>query len=258
MPSRNSKWVIFSAATCALSLVSTVAMAGLKDKPPKGVQISGLWQLDPYRSDDATAVLNQARAEMEKNRGDESSGRGRGGTPGGGGFPGGGSRYPGGGGNSGGGFPGTGGGGWGNGGAGGGGNAGGHHRSGGPSGSSSNGGPPGAEGAHKLLADLATNPDGLEFTPNEHTLKIAAADSSIECAAGVKVAITDSAGDGERHCGWDGRAWVIETERGKNFKRIDRYELSKDGKTLTYVTTASGKRMPKITISRTYTAVMAP
>jgi hypothetical protein len=109
-----------------------------------------------------------------------------------------------------------------------------------------------------MLADLATNPDGLEFTPNEHTLRVAAADSSTECAAGVKVAISDSAGDGERHCGWDGRAWVIETDRGKDFKRTDRYELSKDGKTLTYVTTANGKRMPKITISRTYTAVMAP
>jgi hypothetical protein len=37
-------------------------------------------------------------------------------------------------------------------------------------------------------------------------------------------------------------------------KRTDRYELSKDGKTLTYVTTASGDRIPKIKITRTYTA----
>ena len=51
----------------------------------------------------------------------------------------------------------------------------------------------------------------------------------------------------------DGRAWVVETTRGKNFKRTDRYELSKDGKTLTYVTTAAGTRLPKIKISRTYT-----
>ena len=69
----------------------------------------------------------------------------------------------------------------------------------------------------------------------------------------MKVAISDANGDGERNCGWDGRAWVIETARGKNFTRTDRYELSKDGKTLTYVTTATGSRMPKIKISRTYT-----
>jgi len=254
----------------ALTLTSANAVAGLKEKPPKGLQLTGLWQLDPYRSDDAMAVLNQARAEMEKKReSDDSSGRGRGrGMPGGGGgFPGGGGRYPGGGGNSGGGFPGGGGGGWGGGSGGGGGQGGqgsqgGHHRGGGsssgsgPSGGSSAG--PSGGGAHAMLTELATNPDGLEFTHTEHTLKVAAAESSTECAAGVKIAISDSVGDGERHCGWDGRAWVIETERGKDFKRTDRYELAKDGKTLTYVTTATGKRMPKITITRTYTAVMAP
>ena len=70
----------------------------------------------------------------------------------------------------------------------------------------------------------------------------------------MKVAISDSAGAAERNCGWDGRAWVIETERGKTLKRTDRYELSKDGKTLTYETIASGQRIPKIKITRTYTA----
>jgi hypothetical protein len=244
---------------CTLGL-SSIALAGLKEKPPKGVQLAGLWQLDPYRSDDAKAVLDQARAQMEKDRGESGGGAGRGGMRrGGGGFPGGGGGYPGGGGNSGGGFPGTGGGGgggWG----GGGGGAGGHHRGGGggpPGGADGGSASPGA-GAHKMLEDLAANPDGLEFTTKEHTLKVAAAETSTECAAGVKVAISDSIGDGERNCGWDGRAWVIDTERGKNFKRTDRYELAKDGKTLTYLTTVTGKRMPKITISRTYTAVMAP
>ncbi len=84
-------------------------------------------------------------------------------------------------------------------------------------------------------------------------LKATSGEANTECAAGVKVAISDANGDAERNCGWDGRAWVVETARGKNFTRTDRYELSKDGKTLTYVTTASGSRMPKIKISRTYT-----
>jgi hypothetical protein len=107
-----------------------------------------------------------------------------------------------------------------------------------------------------MLTDLAANPDKLAFALSEHTLKVSAGDASTECAAGVKVAISDASGDAERNCGWDGRAWVIETARGKNFTRTDRYELSKDGKTLTYVTTASGTRLPKIKITRTY--IVAP
>jgi hypothetical protein len=109
-----------------------------------------------------------------------------------------------------------------------------------------------------MLTDLAANPDKLAFALSEHTLKVSAGESSTECAAGVKVAISDSSGDAERNCGWDGRAWVIETVRGKALTRTDRYELSKDGKTLTYVTTATGTRLPKIKITRTYTVAAPP
>jgi hypothetical protein len=252
-------WV--TAAACSITLLSTVAMAGLKEKPPKGVDLTGNWQLDPYRSDDPTAVLDQARAEMQEKRG---SGGGRGGMRrGGGGFPGGGSGYPGGGGTypggDGGGFPG-GGGGFPAGGGGGYGRHGGmgHGGYGGARGNGSGGsGASGAESPRQLLDELAANPDRLAFSTAEHTLKVAAGDANTECAAGVKVAISDANGDAERHCGWDGRAWVIETARGRNFTRTDRYELSKDGKTLTYVTTATGSRMPKVKISRTYTIATA-
>jgi hypothetical protein len=106
----------------------------------------------------------------------------------------------------------------------------------------------------QLLQDLSANPATLDFAANDRALKISAEQSDVECAAGVKVAISDGAGAAERNCGWDGRAWVIETERGKALKRTDRYELSKDGKTLTYVTTATGTKLPKIKITRTYTA----
>jgi hypothetical protein len=241
--STAAKWLLAGGA----SLLASVAMASLKEKPPKGVELKGVWKLDPYRSDDPDAVLAQARAEAEKAASDRGGGmrRGRGGYGrggyGGGGFPGGG----------GGGFPG-GGGGWGHGG-------GGHHRGGDSSGGSSDDSSDKGPGEHvsprgQLLKDLAANPATLDYSTTEHTLKVSAEENSIECAAGVKVAISDSAGAAERNCGWDGRAWVIETERGKALKRTDRYELSKDGKTLTYVTTASGERIPKIKITRTYTA----
>jgi hypothetical protein len=233
-----AKWLL----ACAAVLISVVAVAGLKEKPPKGVALMGLWKLDPYRSDDPDAVLADARAQAEKAR-DHSGGGRRGGLGrrGGGGFPGGGG--------GGGGFPGGGGGGWGRGG--------GHHRGGESSSSDSaddSGKPAGGSPRGQLLKELAANPATLDFAPSEHTLRISAEQTNIECAAGVKVAISDGSGTGERNCGWDGRAWVIETERGKLLKRTDRYELSKDGKTLTYVTTATGTRLPKIKITRTYTA----
>ena len=106
----------------------------------------------------------------------------------------------------------------------------------------------------QMLTDLVSNPNTLDFSSTEHnTLKVSAEQASTECAAGVKVAISDGSGSAERNCGWDGRAWVIETARGKTFTRTDRYELSKDGQTLMYVTTATGSRMSKVKISRTYT-----
>jgi hypothetical protein len=238
MPSRvktAATWVLVVTA----SALSTAALASLKEKPPKGVELNGLWRLDPYRSDDPDAVLAQARGQMDK--GGESGGHRRGGFGrGGGGFPGGGGGYPGGG-----------GGGWGHGG-------GGHHRSSGSSSedsqSQSGSSTPSPSARGQLLKDLAANPATLDFSAIESRLKISAEQSDIECAAGVKVAVTDSAGAAERNCGWDGRAWVIETDRGKMLKRTDRYELSKDGKTLTYTTTASGDRFPKLKITRTYTA----
>jgi hypothetical protein len=242
MPSRKRSMVAKWFLVCSASVISTVAMASLKEKPPKGVSLSGVWRLDPYRSDDPDAVLADARAEVDKTSG-RSAGRARGGGryPGGGG----GGGFPGGGGGGGGGFPGGGGGGWGH---------GGHHRSSDSSSDSQDDSSIHTPARSQLLKDLATNPGTLDFSSTEHTLKVSAEQINVECAAGVKVAISDSEGNGERHCGWDGRAWVIETERGKLLTRTDRYELSKDGKTLTYVTTANGTRLPKIKITRTYTA----
>src|SRR5262245_17926698 len=93
-------------AACGIALFSSVALAGLKEKPPQGVDLAGTWQLDPYRSDDPTAVLDQARGEMQEKGGGGGMRRGGGGGPGGGGAGGGGG-FPGGGGGGagGGGFP---------------------------------------------------------------------------------------------------------------------------------------------------------
>jgi len=233
---------------------AAAANAGLKEKPPKGLDLSGShWQLDPYRSDDPEAVLDKAREDMSSSRG---GGRrhgggmnrgvfgGGGGEGGGGGFPGGGRR-------------GGGGGGWGQGRDSGSSDEDSSSSSGGsqPTGNSSRS--HGSRG--QMFSELSKNPDKLGFESADRNLKVIAdSENGTECAAGAKVAISDSQGDGERNCGWDGRAWVIETKRGKSFTRTDRYELAKDGKTLTYVTTAAGDRGPKIKISRTYTVATTP
>ena len=85
MPSRK----VSVAAKCLMavgaSVLSTLAMASLKEKPPKDVTLNGLWQLDPYRSDDPNAVLDQARSEMQGKGGGNDSGGGRGGMRRGGG-----------------------------------------------------------------------------------------------------------------------------------------------------------------------------
>ncbi len=67
------------------------------------------------------------------------------------------------------------------------------------------------------------------------------------------MAISDSSGSGTRRCGWSGPAWVVETQRGNDFERTDRYEPAHDGKTLTYTTTVSSQRMGSIKIVRVYT-----
>jgi hypothetical protein len=253
--------------------LTTLASASLKDKPPKGVSLSGTeWRIDPYRSDDPDKVIEQAhRKDADEHRAARSGGRDRGVF--GGGNDGGGGPWTGGGGESGagtwgGGYPGSGGDRDGTG-----------RRTGGSLPDSGRGGgyghdtdrtstdidPTGSSasasmqigslggGRNEYLGQLEKNPDLLAFLAVNETLKVSADKVDTDCAAGAKVPIADSYGDGERSCGWDGRAWVVETKRGKRFTRTDRYEVSKDGKTLMYTTTASGAQLPKIKISRVYT-----
>ena len=62
-------------AGCMIAVISASAMASLKEKPPKGVDLSNTtWQIDPYRSDDPTAVLDQARSEMQEKGGGRGGG----------------------------------------------------------------------------------------------------------------------------------------------------------------------------------------
>jgi hypothetical protein len=234
-PFRLARFILMASA---LSLAG-VAAAALKDKPPEGVTLSGTWKLDPRRSDDPVAEMrraeNGAQDRTERDRSDtRMPGQVDDDDPLGRDFPDRRTRP----------------GGW-------------TH----DDGKTSTGIDPwggtqsatitlGSSGYNLFRDQLNKNPQELDFALGEQHVKVTADRLETECTAGAKIPISDSYGDGERRCGWNGRALVIETKRGTYFSRTDRYELSKDGKTLKYVTTASGKSMPNVRISRTY--VMAP
>lgn len=248
----------------ALGLATTAA-AALKDKPPKGVSLHNTgWLIDPNRSDDPDKEIEEAlRIERQQrdnsledvmDRGvpgdDGPLGRGYG-TDGtwSGGFPTGDRRRDD--------LP------YGRGGR--------YDRRGGwdnrTDRSSTDMDPLGTSGSisigtrgsggvirNEFIGQLTRNPERLSFLETHQRLTVAEDRLETDCAAGSKEPMSDSYGDGERRCGWDGRAWVIETTRGKkHFTRTDRFEVSKDGKTLNYVTLASGNGMPRIRIERVYT-----
>jgi hypothetical protein len=224
------------------------AVAGLRETPPNGLALTGSWQLDTAKSDDAAAVIDQARDALIDARPPAEASRGAGRWDHGeGGFPGGG----GGGGMTRGTIGGAG--------LGGGGTFG---RNADPDSSDplAGGGDaldgPGARAAeaarNAVLRELEKNPETLVFRSVDHEVRVLADQDELACEAGPKVTMQDGLGDGERQCGWDGRAWVVETSRSRGGTRTDRYELSRDGKVLTYTTRVVGDRMPRIKLMRVY------
>jgi hypothetical protein len=230
--------VLLTSALC----LADVAAAALKDKPPAGLSLSGTeWQIDPYHSDDPVAAIENAeRAQQEhkeRDRGgisrpgpadDDTFGRG---LPDPAGRNGDWDR--------------------------------GH-------GNTSTTSDPwrtgtqsatiqfGSRGRNPFLDQLNKNPQELTFRQVESHVTVTEDGFDTDCTAGEKAPLSDSFGDGERRCGWSGRAWVVETTRGNRFARTDRYELSKDGKTLRYVTTASGSGIPNVRITRMYEVARHP
>lgn len=230
----------------AFASLSTSA-AGLKNKPPESVKLDGTeWQLDPYNSDDPGEAIDRASRKVEQRsaepRGSEPRTSGgifgrddpigrRGGADdpiGGRGFPSdSGSRWPSGRDRNSGDIDPTGGGGnvtmtWG-----------------------------GRRGSI-FLESLRSNPEKLTFSEGNQSVTVTADGLETECEPGAKEPFSDSFGDGERTCGWNGRVWVVETKRGRQFSRTDRYELSKDGRTLRYTTYANEDGMGRVTIERRY------
>lgn len=236
--------IVSIALLLGFASIATVA-AGLKNKPPEGVKLDGTeWQLDPYNSDDPGEAIDRAsrRVQQQQQTAEPSTSRGgifgrddpigrRGADDpigGRGGFPSdSGSRWP-----------------------------------SGRDGNSGNIDPTGGGGNVTMtwggrrgsifLESLRSNPAKLTFSEGNQYVTVTADGIETECEPGVKEPFSDSFGDGERTCGWNGRVWVVETKRGREFSRTDRYELSKDGRTLRYTTYATEDGMGRVTIERRY------
>jgi hypothetical protein len=271
MLTRQTAVALTSAALACALLVATAEAASLKNKPPEGVKLTGTWRLDAERSDDPREVLDRAAKAARQKQEDARIGRSdRGGV-----FgdddpldryrrgPYGDSRYD----------P--------------------MDRGRDPYGRRMPGDYPDdprrtSDGTvfrrdrgsttidptgGEVSASWGTGPQSinnvwlLQLDPSPDTLTVVDSGTHVsvsenkletECKAGESAPIADSFGDGQRRCGWGGKAWVIETKRDKRFTRTDRFELARNGTTLTYVTTASGSNMPSIRIVRTYERVPAP
>ena len=236
-------------APMALAIVlggaSTLALAGLKDKPPEGLTLAGVeWQLDPYNSDNPSEAIDRAAREAQRQKtasanrpvfgDDDPFGRSsptkdpvgssrrnadpmnRGATAGGD---------------------------WGRGTTAADVDPIGNQTMSIQLGSSSRG--------SIFFESLRKNPQKVTFNQGQRSVTVSEDGLETECEAGTKEPFSDSFGDGKRECGWNGRAWVVETTR-QRFRRTDRYELSKDGKTLKYTTTANEDEVGHVTISRRY------
>jgi hypothetical protein len=228
----RTRHVVLVVASC-LAVASTQA-ASLKDKPPEGVKLSGAWKLDPYNSDDPVEAIRKAEKSETVKRQREIEDRSR-------------DRYE----------P------WdptqrdraGN-------------RRYDPFPDRRDDGVTIERGGNidlswgKTRTRSASDEFLLALDPNPATLtimdwgnRVSVSEDKLEtdCYAGEVHPIADAFGDGDRQCGWRGRAWIIETTRTERFKRTDRFELSKDGKQLKYTSTAAGSKIPTIKVARTYT-----
>jgi hypothetical protein len=245
--STNRTRAIGIAGVCLLG--AGIAAAGLRDAPAPGVALTGSWQLDPAKSDDAQAVIDKARDALIDSRANS------GGLRGGGHFAGAEEAFPAGGG-------GMTRGGMGGGGLGGGGSWG-HNATpaaddplgGGADSDAAAGGESRDRTGNAFLTELERNPQLLAFAAADREVKVVADESEIGCEPGGTITLSDRLGDGERQCGWQGRAWVIETTRPRSGSRIDRYEFSRNGRSVTYTTLVTGGQMPRIKLTRVYNRV---
>jgi hypothetical protein len=211
-----------------LMLAITVSLpvdARLRDAPVKNLVIDGEWQLDVENSDDPQDVIDDIREASNKRTDSHSGGMNNGGH---------GSR-------------------------GSGGRHGGNH-----SGTAGNSGSQQSEPSSRdnnqaalksLTNEIGINSTKLTMHTVQHGLNVISDADATQCEVGDKISIIDTTGTGERHCGWDDRAWVVETAYEHSFTRNDRYEVSKDNKQLTYTTKISGGGLPAIVLKRTYSVI---
>jgi hypothetical protein len=222
-------WVLgIASAVVAMSS----AYAALKTTPPKNVDLTGLWMINPQLSDNPKEILEKRREKSMSRRGR----RGGGGMEGG---MGGGMRRTGG---MGGGPPGGMGGGVRR-----------HDRGGQDE-------PERKDSMQDSLDDLIGAPEQLDIKQDAHAFMLSSGDQSNSCKPGEVAQV--SLRDGylaDRQCGWQSKKFVIELKSPLGITRTDRYELVKKTDQLVVITELEGGRGPLkgLKIKRTYDRLVA-
>jgi hypothetical protein len=212
-------------AAVAIAAASAVMAGDLKSAAPKKVDLTAIWKINPELSDDPQKVLAKKR--------DESSGRGPMGGGGGGGGGGGSTA---------------------------------HTRVGkadvdvgggilgdviaGTIGSGSRGGggsgdrpaaDPEPTGMRVPLDSFLATREQFEIQQRPDALTISTLDETSTCKPGTTEKVPLQSGETvERHCGWDGGAFVIELASDDGVKRINRYELHNGDRQLVLVSEIKG------------------
>jgi hypothetical protein len=225
----------FVFAIIAVTGVS-VAIAGLEAAPPKNVDLTALWKINPALSDDPQKILAKKR--------DDSAGGGRaGGAHGGsrtgsstgvdiGDILGGGTIVLGGG------------------------------RKGGGAGGSADrpaGDPEPATQRMPLDAFLATR-DEFEIEQRPDALTVRTLDETSTCKPGKSDKVPLPSGElADLRCGWQGATFVTELESEDGVMRVTRYELRKNGKQLAMTSEIKGGRgqLSGLQIRRIYDRLVA-
>jgi hypothetical protein len=205
------------ASVLVILLVAGCASRALDELPPKGVDLSGSWQLNPVLSDDARKLLQEQMARMPMERTMPPMGpmrRPQEGMT---------RRMP--------------------------------DSKDNPDATEEERDPGGfarqRRQREERYAGLIEAPAHMQISLNGRRFIVQNEDSREEYRAGVKSVVSFGRGVADRNAGWRGNAFIVSTKGVEGGSKEERYSLDPQGR-LSLVTIISGDRMPNLEIKRVY------
>jgi hypothetical protein len=107
------------------------------------------------------------------------------------------------------------------------------------------------------FSDILRNPASLQIEQRLQLINLVADYDHLECQPGERVSVMDTAGAGQRVCGWQGPALVVLLKRQRGGSSVERrYELDAARQTLIYTTTLTpqtqDEKLPVVKLRRVY------